>query len=119
MLCERIISLFCNKTEPHSPEGGENMRKYELMYILKSDVEEERRNQLLEKFRGIIETNGEIENVDEWGNRKLAYEINKLREGYYVLVNFNAAIDIPKELDRNLRISDDVIRHMIFNLEEK
>jgi len=95
------------------------MRKYELMYILKPDVEEERRNQLLDKLRGIIETSGQVDNVDEWGQRKLAYEISKLKEGYYVLVNFNATIEIPKELDRNLRISDDVIRHMIFNLEEK
>lgn len=95
------------------------MRKYELMYILKSDVEEEKRNLLLDKLKGIVETNGEVQNVDEWGHRKLAYEIDKLKEGYYVLVNFTSAVDIPKELDRNLRISDDVIRHMIFNLEEK
>lgn len=93
------------------------MNKYELMYILKSDTDEEKRNQLLEKFKGIIETNGAVENVEEWGNRKLAYEINKLNEGYYVLVNFNAAADIPKELDRNLKIADEVIRHMIVRLE--
>lgn len=71
----------------------------------------------MEKFKGIVETNGEIENVEEWGTRKLAYEINKINEGYYVLVNFNAAADIPKELDRNLKIADEVIRHMIVRLE--
>lgn len=93
------------------------MNKYELMYILKSDTDEEKRALLLEKFKGIIETNGAVENVEEWGNRKLAYEINKLNEGYYLLVNFNAATDIPKELDRNLKIADEVIRHMIVRLE--
>ncbi|KAB3537841.1 30S ribosomal protein S6 [Alkaliphilus pronyensis] len=93
------------------------MNKYELMYILKSDTDEEKRNQLFEKFKGIIEVDGEVENVDEWGNRKFAYEINKLNEGYYYLVHFNSSADIPKELDRNMKIADDVIRHMIIRLE--
>lgn len=94
------------------------MNKYELVYILKSNVEEEKRNQLLDKFRGIIEADGTIENVDEWGNRRLAYEINKINEGYYTLVNFSAAADVPKELDRNLKIADEVIRHMIIRLDK-
>ncbi|WP_026478084.1 30S ribosomal protein S6 [Alkaliphilus transvaalensis] len=93
------------------------MNKYELMYILKTSAEEEKRTQLLEKFKGIIETDGQVENVDEWGNRRLAYEISKTNEGYYVLVNFNASADIPKELDRNLKIADEVIRHMITRVE--
>ena len=94
------------------------MNKYELIYILKPGVEDEKRAQLLEKFRGIIETEGTIENVDEWGNRRLAYEISKTSEGYYTLVTFNAGADIPKELDRNLKIADEVIRHMIIRLEK-
>lgn len=89
------------------------------MFILKSNIEEERRNEVINKFKSIIESDGEIISVDEWGNRKLAYEINKLNDGYYVLINFNAGADLPKELDRNFRISDDVIRHLIVNLEEK
>lgn len=100
-----------------SPEGGEIMNKYELMYILKPSADEEKRNQLLDKFKGIIEADGQVENVDEWGNRKLAYEINKLNEGYYYLVHFNSSADVPKELDRNMKIADDVIRHMIIRLE--
>ncbi|QEK13507.1 30S ribosomal protein S6 [Crassaminicella thermophila] len=95
------------------------MRKYEVMFILKSNLEEEKRNALIEKFKGIIETNGEIEKVDEWGNRKLAYEIKKMNEGYYVVMNFKADKDVPKELDRNFRISDDVMRHLIVSVEEK
>ncbi len=94
------------------------MNKYELVYILKSNVEEEKRTQLLDKFRGIIEADGSIENVDEWGNRRLAYEINKVNEGYYVLINFESGTDVPKELSRNLKIADEVIRHMIIKVEE-
>ncbi|MFT9494933.1 30S ribosomal protein S6 [Anaerosolibacter sp.] len=95
------------------------MRKYETMFILKSNLEEEKRNELINKFKSIIETDGQITSVDEWGNRKLAYEINKLNDGYYVLINFMAGTELPKELDRNFKISDDVIRHLIVNLEDK
>ncbi|HBM82007.1 MAG TPA: 30S ribosomal protein S6, partial [Clostridiaceae bacterium] len=57
--------------------------------------------------------------VDEWGKRRLAYEINDLTEGYYVLINFEANSDLPKELDRIFRITDTVIRHLIVNLDKK
>ncbi|WP_432662028.1 30S ribosomal protein S6 [Wukongibacter baidiensis] len=95
------------------------MRKYETLYVLKPDLEEEKRVALIEKFKTIIEKDGEIEEVNEWGNKKLAYEIDKIKEGYYVLVNFKANTDLPKELERNFRISDDVIRYIVVNLEEK
>ncbi len=95
------------------------MRKYETLYVLKPDLEEEKRNELIEKFKTIIEKDGEIEEVNEWGTKKLAYEIDKIKEGYYVLVNFKANTDLPKELERNFRISDDVIRYLVVNLEEK
>ncbi len=94
------------------------MNKYELVYILKPSVEEEGRAQLLEKLRGIIETDGAIENVDEWGNRKLAYEIDKISEGYYFLVNFKSGTEVIRELNRNLEIADKVMRHLIVKVEE-
>lgn len=94
------------------------MNKYELLFVLEPSTEEEKRNQLLDKFKGIIKADGEVENVDEWGLRKLAYEINKVKEGYYVLMNFTGNSDTPKELDRNLKIADEVIRHMIIRVEE-
>ncbi|MCD5414640.1 MAG: 30S ribosomal protein S6 [Clostridiales bacterium] len=89
------------------------MNKYELMYILNTNTDEERKTQLQEKFTGIIEADGQVEKVDIWGQRKLAYEINKLNEGFYVLIHFESSIKVPKELDRNLKIADEVIRHMI------
>jgi len=95
------------------------MRKYETLFILRPTLDVETKTAAIDKFKGIIEADGEIEKVDEWGNRKLAYEIEKLKEGYYVLINFKASTELPKELERNFKISDDVIRYMIVNLEEK
>ena len=95
------------------------MKNYELVYVLRPTLDDEAKTAVLDKVKAIIETSGEVEKVDEWGARRLAYEIQKLNEGFYVLVNFKASTDIPKELDRNLKISDSVIRHMIINLDEK
>lgn len=95
------------------------MRNYETIFVLRPNLEEERRNEVIAKFTNIISNAGEIKNVDEWGTRKLAYEIEKLREGFYVYVNFMAPTDLPKELERNFKISDEVIRYIVVNLEEK
>lgn len=95
------------------------MKKYEVMFILKTTLEEEARVALINKFKGIVEADGEIEKIEEWGNKKLAYEINKTSEGYYVLMNIKSSIEVPTELDRNFKISEDVMRHMIVNVEEK
>lgn len=94
------------------------MNKYEVLYIIKPNLEEEARKAVIEKFKGIVETVGEVTEVNEWGLRKLAYEIQKLKEGYYVLMNFNAPEDLPAELERNFKISDDVMRYMVMNIEE-
>ncbi len=95
------------------------MRNYETMFILKPNVEEEQRNAVIEKFKNIINEGGEIVSVDEWGIKKLAYEIQKFKEGFYVLINFKSNSDVLNELERNYRISDDVIRFIIINLDEK
>jgi small subunit ribosomal protein S6 len=73
----------------------------------------------IDKVKGVIENGGGVvDNVDEWGKRRLAYEINKINEGFYVLVNFSSNSELPKELDRVFRISDNVIRHLIIRLED-
>lgn len=89
------------------------MRKYEVMYIIRPDVEQEAVQAVVEKFQGIIQNGGEITKHDVLGKRRLAYEINKLREGVYVLVNFTATPDVVNELERILKISDEVIRYLI------
>ena len=92
------------------------MRKYETIFILHPSFDEEAVKANIEKFKGVIENGGgTIENVDFWGKRKLAYEISKVSEGYYTLINFTAGTELPRELDRIFRITDGVIRHIIVN----
>lgn len=94
------------------------MRKYEAVFIFVPNLEEEKRNQLLERLKSVIEGNGSITNIDEWGMRKLAYEINDLKEGYYVIVNFESNSEVVDELDRVCKISDGIMRHMIVREDE-
>lgn len=94
------------------------MRKYEFVLILNPNTDEEARNELLERFKGIIESNGSIINVDDWGIRKLAYEINDLKEGYYTITSFEGGSDVLDELNRICKITESVIRHMIVKDEK-
>ncbi len=95
------------------------MINYEVMFIINPALEEEKKDAVIERVKGIIEADGEIGKVDVWGMRKLAYPIEKKAEGYYVVVEFKASPELPKELDRRLRISDDVMRHIIINKDAK
>ncbi|GAA0745616.1 30S ribosomal protein S6 [Clostridium oceanicum] len=95
------------------------MRKYETLFILNPSLDEEGYKANVEKFKGLIEKEGgTVDNVDFWGKRKLAYEIKKIGEGYYTLINFTASEDLPKELDRVFRITDTVMRHIIVAQEQ-
>ncbi|ANF95066.1 MULTISPECIES: 30S ribosomal protein S6 [Paenibacillus] len=89
------------------------MRNYEVMYILRPEMEQEAVEALNERFKGIITTDGEITKHDVMGKRRLAYEIKKIRDGIYVLVNFTATPAVVAELERIMKISDDVIRYLI------
>lgn len=94
------------------------MNKYESLFVLAPSLNEEELKASIEKFKGVIVNGGGVvDNVDEWGKRRLAYEINKINEGYYVLFNFTANPELPKEFDRILRIADSVIRHMVIKLD--
>ena len=95
------------------------MINYEVMLILDPALEDDRKDATVETVKGIIAAEGEVGNVDTWGMRKLAYPIQKKSEGYYVVIEFKAQPTLPKELDRRLKISDNVIRHMIVNKYEK
>jgi len=87
--------------------------KYEVLYVLNPNLTEEETQGVVEKFKTLIEQNGTIDEMDEWGKRKLAYEINYLSEGYYVLVKFTSGPEFPAELDRILGITDGVIRSLV------
>ncbi len=96
------------------------MTKYESMYILKPDMEEEKKDALVKRFSDIVTNNGgTVEKVDEWGKKRLAYPIQYINDGYYVLMHFEAEPELPAELERNYRISDDVLRYMVINLDAK
>lgn len=91
------------------------MRKYEVMYIIRPDIEQEAVQAAVDKFQGIISNGGEITKHDVMGKRRLAYEIKKFRDGVFVLVNFNATPEVIAELERLMKISDEVIRYLITN----
>lgn len=87
--------------------------KYELMYIINPNLSEEETAAVVEKFKALVEQNGKLEEMEEMGKRKLAYEINYISEGYYVLVKFTSGPDFPAELDRVLGITDGILRSLI------
>ena len=87
--------------------------KYDLMYIINPNLSEEETAAVVEKFKALVEQNGTLEEMEEMGKRKLAYEINYISEGYYVLVKFTSGPDFPAELDRVLGITDGILRSLI------
>ena len=97
------------------------MNRYEMIYIIDTGLEDSARKELIEKVSALIANNGgEIEKVDEtWGKRRLAYAIDYKTEGWYVLVTFKAPVELPRELERNLQINENVLRYLVIKLVEK
>ena len=90
------------------------MSKYELMYILVNSASDEEKDAMIEKINVLITKNGGVvESVDKIGSKKLAYEINKKHDGYYVLVNFEAASSVPATITNTLRITEGVLRYIV------
>ena len=92
---------------------AQTTEKYEVLYVLNPNLTEEETQAIVEKFKTLIEQNGPVDEMEEWGKRQLAYEINYLTEGYYVLVKFTSGPELPAELDRILGIPDGVIRSLV------
>lgn len=89
------------------------VNKYESIFIINPDIDEEGTKALVEKFKNLLETSAQLESIDEWGKRKLAYEIADKNEGYYVLANFSADSQFPQELERIYKITDGIIKYMV------
>ena len=93
-------------------------QQYETTMILNTKLGEDGVNALIEKFKTLISENGTIDSVEDWGKRRLAYEIADEQEGYYVMVTFTAKPDFPAELDRIYKITDGVLRSLTVAVEE-
>lgn len=94
------------------------MRKYEIMFIVRPDLDDEGRKKVIENFTNILkDQKAEIVKVDDWGLKNLAYEINDFRKGHYVLLNIVAPVEAVNEFDRLARISEDIIRYIIIKEE--
>ncbi len=94
------------------------MNKYETIFVVNSTIGEEATKALVEKFTSLIGSNAEVEKIDEWGNRRFAYPIEDLTEGYYVLVKFASNPEFPAELDRIYNITDGILRSLIVKCEQ-
>lgn len=95
------------------------MTNYEVMFIMNPTLDEAARDARIAKIQDVIAADGEVGQVDAWGMRKLAYPIEKKTEGFYVVIEFKASPELPKELDRRLKITDDVMRHIIINKDAR
>ena len=96
------------------------MRRYETIFILNPDLEDEQAQSAIEKAKGIITQNsGEILKVEDWGKRKLAYEVKKKTKGHYILIHFTGSPALVSELERNFRVMDAVIKFQSVRLDER
>jgi ribosomal protein S6 len=90
------------------------MNKYEILYIIDNDVDDEKKAALVDRFSElVVSLGGEVEGVDKWGTKRFAYPINYKNDGYYVLMNFNAEATVPTEIDRQMKNTDSIVRQMI------
>ena len=91
--------------------------KYEALYIINPQLTEEETQALVERFKAMVEAEGTLTEIDEWGKRRLAYEIDDRNEGYYVLMHFEAKPEFPAEMDRVMKITDGIMRCLITTVE--
>ena len=94
------------------------MNKYESVIIVNPNLEEESVKNLIKKFSDLINTDGTVASVEEMGKRKLAYEIKKQKEGFYIVFKFEAKPELISELERNYRITDEVLKFIVVRVEE-
>lgn len=93
------------------------MNQYEMTVVFKPQMEEEERQAVLSRLTEAISTDGNVGEIEDWGAKKLAYEINYIKEGYYYLINYEAAPHVVAEVERRARISDRIIRYLTVKKE--
>ena len=94
------------------------MNQYEVMYVIDTALDDQTRSDLIARFSALVTANGgTVDRVDEWGKRRLAYAINYKTEGYYVLMYVTAPSELPHEIERNMKINDNVLRYLVIRFE--
>ena len=96
------------------------MNKYELAVVVSAKIEDDERAQVIEKVKALVERfGGKISDVDEWGKKRLAYEIQKMKEAYYYFIHFESEADVPGEIEQRIRIMDNVLRYYALDRKHK
>ena len=102
------------------PEGGTSMNKYELAVVVSAKIEDDERAAVIDRCKALIERfGGQITNVDEWGKKRLAYDVQKMKEAFYYFIQFDAESTVPAEIESRVRIMDNVIRYLVVRQDEK
>jgi small subunit ribosomal protein S6 len=94
------------------------LNKYESIFIINPELGEDSTKAIVEKFKGLLESSAQLESIDEWGKRKLAYPIDDINEGYYVMLNFSAEPEFPRELERIYKITDGVLKYLVIKKDK-
>ncbi len=94
------------------------VNNYESIFIINTEIGEDNVKALVEKFKNLLETSAQLESIDEWGKRRLAYPIDDFNEGYYVLANFSAETTFPRELERIYKITDGILKFIIIRKDK-
>jgi len=120
-----MLSCYNNSHCSLLPQGAKvqkevnAVQKYEAMYIIHPTLEDEARAALTERFSGLVmQSGGNVEKIDDWGKRKLAYEIQDMTEGHYILMRFEADSGFPQELERNFKISEPIMRYLVVRTDD-
>ncbi len=112
--CSTVRQPAKNPVAEEVMKVASELRDYEVVYIIRPDLDEQRRKEKIERINQLIqERGGQVQNVDEWGTRIMAYEIDDFREGYYVLVNFTLPPSEVSSLEERLRVDDELLRYQI------
>ena len=118
LICDESNSLLALDAGQR-PKGGNKMNKYELAVVVSAKVEDEERAAVVDKCKALIERfGGTITEVDDWGKKRLAYEIQKMKEAFYYFIKFDAESTVPAEIESRVRIMDNVIRYLVVRQDE-
>jgi small subunit ribosomal protein S6 len=112
-------SLLCGCRAIVQKEVNILMNKYESIFIISTLLEDEKIQEIIGTVKNLIESSGQLEKVDEWGKKRLAYEVNDQKEGYYVLMHFSAEPEFPTELERIYKITEGILKYLIVRREDK